>query len=341
MRAVVYRTTGGPEVLELADRPDPTPGPGEVLVDVVVSGVNPTDYKSRRGSSSGQALAYPEVVPNQDGAGTIVAAGPDLMDRVGERVWIWESAWQRSNGTAQERVCLPSAQAVALPEGASFDLGASLGIPALTAHRCLTITEGGPDRLAPRALEGLSVLVAGGAGAVGHAAIQLARWAGATVVTTVSSPEKAALAEAAGAHRVVNYRDQDVARRVLEVSPDGVDLIVEVAPDANAALDLAVIRHGGAVAVYASGGSGELRLPTGTFMRLNARWQFVMIYTVSAEAKSAALAAVQAAVASGALGIGREAGLPITRFPLERTDEAHAAVEGGAIGKVLIDVGRP
>ena len=339
MRAVVYRVTGGLDVLRLVDRPEPIPGPGEVLVQVAVSGVNPTDYKSRRGSRPGQELAYPEVVPNQDGAGTIVAAGPGIdPERIGQRAWVWEAAWQRANGTAQELVALPSTHVVPLPTEASFDLGASLGIPALTAHRCLTIGEGGPDRLAPGALAGRSVLVAGGAGAVGHAAIQLARWAGATALTTVSNPQKAALAAAAGAHHVINYRDQDVARCVREVSPDGVDLIVEVAPDANAAIDQAVIAQGGAVAVYASGASGEIRLSTAAFMRLNARCQFVMVYTVPPAAKAAAVAAVQAAVADGGLGVGAPAGLPVTRFPLERTAEAHAAVEAGAVGKVLIDV---
>jgi NADPH2:quinone reductase len=338
MRAVVYRLTGSPEVLEVVDRPEPIPGPGEVVVGIAVSGVNPTDYKSRSGTVPAQTLPFPEIVPNQDGAGTVIATGPGVdPDRVGQRVWIWEAAWQRPNGTAQERVAIPSRQAVPLPPGASFDLGASLGIPAVTAHRCLTVHEGGPDQLRPRGLAGRTVLVAGGAGAVGHAAIQLARWAGAMVIATVSSTEKAALAESAGAHHVVNYRNEDAPRRILEASPGGADIIVEVAPDANAVLDEAVLAGGGAVAAYARGG-GEVRLPIGPFMRLNGRWQFVLIYTVPAAAKAAAVAAVSAAVADGALGVGREAGLPLTRFPLEQTAAAHAAVEAGTVGKVLIDV---
>ncbi|MGH2718944.1 MAG: alcohol dehydrogenase catalytic domain-containing protein, partial [Actinomycetota bacterium] len=187
MKAVIYRVTGGPDVLKLVDRLAPAPAAGEVLVQVAVSGVNPTDYKSRRGSAPGQSLPYPEVVPNQDGAGTIVGAGPGVEpDRVGQRVWVWEAAWQRANGTAQQLLALPTSQAMTLPPGASFDLGASLGIPALTAHRCLTVAEDGPNQLAPGALKERSVLVAGGAGAVGHAAIQLARWAGAKVIATVS-----------------------------------------------------------------------------------------------------------------------------------------------------------
>src|SRR5712692_7376558 len=339
MRAVVYSEPGGPEVLHLVERPDPSPGPGEVLVRTAVSGVNPTDYKMRRGGApTGGTQAPTETVPNQDGAGTIEAVGPGVdPSRIGERVWLREAAWQRPNGTAQELVAIPSDRAVALPDASSFDLGASLGIPALTAHRCLTVSEGGPTRLAPGALAGRTVLVAGGAGAVGHAAIELARWAGATVVTTVSSPDKARLAEAAGAHHVVNYREGDPATAIRAVAPHGVDIIVEVAPAANAALDVAVLAPLGVVAAYA-GGDDRLVLPVRPLMVLNARWQFVLVYTEPPAAKAAAVEAVSAAVADGALRVGEASGLPLHRFPLERTADAHAAVESGAVGKVLIDV---
>src|SRR5829696_2873575 len=134
MKAVVYSQTGGPEVLRVVDRPVPEPGPGEVRIEVAVSGVNPTDWKARSGRRG--RLSFPELVPNQDGAGIVDAVG-DGVDpaRVGERVWLWEAAWQRAEGTAQEYVVLPARQAVRLPDGVSFDVGASLGIPALTAHR--------------------------------------------------------------------------------------------------------------------------------------------------------------------------------------------------------------
>jgi NADPH2:quinone reductase len=333
MRAVVYSEAGGPEVLRLVERPEPEPGPGEVRVAVAVSGVNPTDWKARR-----RGLSFPEVVPNQDGAGTIDAVG-DGVDgaRVGERVWIREAAWQRAHGTAQEYVVLPERQAVRLPEGASFDLGASLGIPALTAHRCLTVSELGPRQLGPGALSGRTVLVAGGAGAVGHAAIQLARWAGGHVLSTVSSDEKAALARAAGADEVVDYRGGDATAGLRRLAPGGVDVIVEVAPAANASLAAAVLAANGTVAAYATGGL-ELGLSVRELMGRNIRYQFVLVYTVPEAAKAQAVAEVSAAAADGALPIGEEAGLPLHRFPLERTAEAHAAVEGGAVGKVLIDV---
>jgi len=338
MKAVVYSQTGGPDVLRVVERPAGEPGPGEVRVKVRVSGVNPTDWKARRGG--GTELPFPEVVPNQDGAGTIDAVGGDVAgSRVGERVWLWEAAWQRADGTAQEAVVIPARQAVRLPDGVSFDVGASLGIPALTAHRCLTVSELGPRKLSPGALARQTVLVAGGAGAVGHAAIQLARWAGAHVISTVSSDEKAKLALAAGAEQVVNYRTSDAPKEIRRLAPNGVDVVVEVAPAANAALDAAVLAPNGTVAAYATDGGNELELPVRELMFRNLRYQFVLVYTVAVAAKDQAVADVAAAVADGVLRVGEDAGLPVHRYPLEQTADAQTAVERGAVGKVLIDVG--
>jgi NADPH2:quinone reductase len=339
MRAIVYSEPGGPEVLRLVERPAPEPGPGEVRVRMHVSGVNPTDWKARlRGRGDG-TLAYPEVVPNQDGAGTVDAVGEGVAgDRVGERVWVWEAAWERADGTAQELVVLPARQAVPLPDGVSFDVGASLGIPALTAHRCLTVSGQGPGALALGALDGRVVLVAGGAGAVGHAATQLARWAGARVLATVSSEEKGRLALAAGADSVVNYREGEPSAEIRELAPEGVDVVVEVSPAANAALDAEVLAPNGTVAVYATDGGSDLALEVWPLMLRNIGYEFVLVYTVPAAAKDQAVADVSAALAAGALPVGEEAGLPLHRFPLERAGDAHAAVEAGAVGKVLLDV---
>jgi NADPH:quinone reductase len=338
VRAVVYSEMGGPEVLRIVDRPVPEPGPGEVRVRVAVSGVNPTDWKSRQGGRG--PMAFPEIVPNQDGAGTVDAVGAGVASsRVGERVWIWEAAWKRANGTAQEYVVLPEHQAVALPDAASFELGASLGIPALTAHRCLTTAEGADGRLGPGSLTGRSVLVAGGAGAVGNAAIQLARWAGAVVLTTVSGPDKAHLARAAGANTVVNYRAEDVVAAVRQTVPDGVDVVVEVAPIANAAINHAILAVGGTVATYATEETPDLTLPVWPLMFGNMRYQFVLVYTVPTTAKAQAVADISAAVAAGALQVGHNAGLPLHHYPLGETATAHGAVAGGAVGKVLITVG--
>ena len=339
MKAIVYTETGDPSVLHLVDREPVPPAPGEVRVRVLVSGVNPTDWKSRRGAGPGQSPPFPEVTPNQDGAGVIDAVGEGVNDlAVGDRVWIYLAGHQRPTGTAQEYTNLPAERVVRLPDGVSFDIGASLGVPAMTAHRALTVAEDGPRRLQPGALEGKVVLVAGGAGAVGHAAIQLARWAGATVITTVSGPAKAELATAAGAHHVVNYREQDAAAVIAEIAPDGVDLIVEVAIAANAALDVQVAKSRTAVAVYADDGGDEFRLDARANMIKNIRYQFVLLYTVGDLALREAVADVTRALDDGALPVGEEAGLPLHRFALSDAAAAHQAVEDGAVGKVLIDV---
>jgi NADPH2:quinone reductase len=338
VRAITYRQTGDPSVLTPTDRPVAEPGPGEVRVRVHRSGVNPTDWKNRRGSGPGTPVEPPQV-PHQDGSGVVDAVGPGAdAALLGQRVWVWEAAYQRPEGTAQELALVPARQVVPLPDAASFDLGAALGIPFLTAHRCLTVTEGGPSRLGPGALHGRTVLVSGGAGAVGNAALQLARWSGATVLTTVSSSEKARLAERAGADHVLDYRRQDVVEEVRRIAPDGVDTIVEVAAAANADIDTRVVARHGSVAVYADDGGAPLTLPVRPLMVPNARWQFVLVYTAPQEWKDRAVADVSAAVAAGAVRVGEEAGLPLHHYPLDRTAEAQAAVEGGVVGKVLVDV---
>jgi len=337
VRAIVYTQTGDPDVLTLVDRPLTEPGPGQVRVRMHRSGVNPTDWKSRRGR--GPRDVDPPQVPGQDGAGVVDAVGPGVEAALlGLRVWVWEAAYQRPEGTAQEYALLPARQVGALPDWASFDLGASLGIPFLTAHRCLTVAEDGPQRLGPGTLSGRVVLVAGGAGAVGNAAIQLARWSDATVISTVSSPHKAQLAAAAGADHVLDYHDQDVVAEARKIAPGGVHCVVEVAPGANAAIDTAVLREHGSVAVYAGDGAAQITLPVRDQMTRNARWQFVLVYTEPHEAKVRAVDDVAAAVLDGAIAVGPEHGLPQHHFPLDDTAAAHAAVESSIVGKVLIDV---
>ncbi|MEV4493312.1 NADPH:quinone reductase [Micromonospora coxensis] len=332
MKAIVYERTGDPSVLQLVDRPVPEPGPGEVLVRLAVSGVNPTDWKARRQWPLPQGWQ----TPGQDGAGVVEAVGGGVdADLVGERVWLWEAAWQRPWGTAAEYTVVPVRQAVPLGD-ASFDLGACLGIPFLTAHRCLTAGEYMPERLHPGALSDHVVLVQGGAGAVGNAAIQLARWADACVVATVSSPEKAQLAAAAGASFVVDYQRQDVVEEVRKIAPDGVHTIVEVSAARNAAVDVQLLRSGGAVCVYADDGGDEVTLPIRPLMVPNARWQFVLVYTEPKAAKAQALVDVAAAVAQGGVRVGVEAGLPLHRYPLADTAAAHQAVEDSVVGKVLV-----
>ena len=242
MKAALYSRSGpAAEVLRVEEVDRPQPGPGEVLVRVRASGVNPTDHKARSGAVPRPINGF--QVPHQDGAGIIEAVGAGVNPgRVGERVWLWLAAAGRQWGTAAEWTVVPERQAVPLPDGASFDLGASLGVPAMTAHYC--VFSDGP-------VTGQTVLVAGGAGAVGHFSIELAKRDGARVVATVSSPEKAALAEKAGADLVVNYRSPDAAQQVRAFAP-AVDRVIEVALGANLALDLALARPGTTIVTYAA-----------------------------------------------------------------------------------------
>lgn len=337
MQAITYSQTGDSSVLTLVERPLPEPGPGEVRVRIAVSGVNPTDWKAREG---GRLFSWDEVTPNQDGAGTVDAVGDGVDDvSVGQRVWIYLAQHERPTGTAAEYAVIPASRAVPLADDASFALGASLGVPAMTAHRALTVHENGPSRLAPGALDGRTVLVQGGAGAVGHAAIQLAVWAGATVIATVSSDEKEALARAAGAHHVVQYPSETLADGIRELAPNGVDHIVEVAIADNAALDVEVIANHGSIGYYADNGGDRFSAAVRASFAKNVRWQGLLLYTVGEDALAAAAHDVSAAVADGALPVGDDAGLPLTWFALAETAAAHDAVADGATGKVLIRVG--
>lgn len=337
MQAITYSQTGDSSVFALVERPMPEPGPGEVRVRIAVSGVNPTDWKAR--AATGRPLAFDEVTPNQDGAGVVDAVGEGVSTpAVGERVWVYLAQHQRPTGTAAQYAVVPAARAVPLADEASFALGASLGVPAMTAHRALTVHEFGPARLSPGALDGRVVLVQGGAGAVGHAAIQLAVWAGATVIATVSSDSKAQLSRAAGAHHVLEYPDEALAAGIRELAPNGVDHVVEVAIAENAGLDVEVLANHGSIGYYADNGGNAFTAAVRDSFAKNARWQGLLLYTVGDEALAAAAEDVSAAVAAGVLPVGDDAGLPLTWFDLVDTAAAHDAVEAGATGKVLIRV---
>jgi NADPH2:quinone reductase len=337
MKAIVYSSHGDSSVLSLVDREIPEPGPGEVRVRIAVSGVNPTDWKSR--SATARLDRFEEIVPNQDGAGIVDAVGTGVTElAAGDRVWLYLTQHDRPGGTAQEYVVVPTSHAVPLADDIDFATGASLGVPAMTAHRALTVHERGPARLSPGALAGRTVHVAGGAGAVGRAAVQLARWAGATVITTISSPEKAALAGAAGAHHTIDYTTEDVAARVRAIAPGGVDHIVEVSISQNAAQDVEIAAISASLAYYADDVGGSFTMPTRPSFAKNLRIQGVLLYSVSPQAWAAATEDITAALADGILRSGPETGLPLTWFPLEETAAAHDAVQGGAVGKVLIRV---
>lgn len=323
MKAVVYDRLGAArEVLRVAEVDVPEPAPGEVRVRVRYSAVNPTDVKARA-ASPGKELPFPLVIPHQDGAGQIDAVGRDVDPaRVGERVWLYFAAFQRPFGSAAEWVCVPAERAVALPAGIDLELAATLGIPAMTAHWAL---------LGDGPIAGSTVLVAGGAGAVGHFAIELARWAGARVITTVSGPAKAALAEAAGADLVVNYRDPGAVEAIRAVAPDGVDRVIEVNLGANLALNRQVLAPRRTVVTYADDGPSP-EVAVRPLMQLNASLQFLLIYGADQDTLRHAVADITTALVAGAL-----TALPAHRFEVAETAEAHEAVESGVTGKVLVE----
>ncbi len=332
MRAIIYSQHGHSSVLELVDREPATPGPDEVRVRVAVSGVNPTDWKARAG---GRPLEYAEIVPNQDGAGVVDAVGPNVTDlKVGDRVWLFLAAHQRPTGTAQEFTVVPASRVVRLPDGVGFDVAASIGVPAMTAHRALTVHEFGPARLAPGALDGRVVLVQGGAGAVGHAAIQLAVWAGATVVATVSSDGKADLARAAGAHHVVQYPAADLSARIISLAPDGVDHIVEVAPAQERRTRCRGARQSRQHRVLRE----QQRRGVHRSDRCELREERALARTAAVHRRSGGARRGRgrhhlARSKQDALPVGEESGLPLTWFPLEETASAHDAVESGVTGQ--------
>jgi NADPH2:quinone reductase len=329
MRAAWYERTGAArEVLEVGQMAMPRPGPGEVRVRVAVSGVNPSDTKGRGGMFGRGPLPFPRIVPHQDGAGVIDAVGVDVpASRVGERVWLYEAQRGRPFGTAAEYTVVPAGNAVRLPDSVNFAAGACLGVPAMTAHRC--VFADGP-------VAGQVVLVTGAAGGVGQYAVQLARWGGATVIGTVSSAEKAELARSLGADHVIDYRDEDVAARVQAITGGaGVDRIVEVAFGANLAVSLQVLKTNGVIATYSSDANPTPTLPFGQLLGKDAAVRFVRVYVMGAAAHQAAIQNITTALEAGLLHPAAA-----QRFGLAGIAAAHEAVETGhTAGKVLIDLG--
>jgi NADPH:quinone reductase len=327
MRAAVYDHTGpAAAVLSIAELPTPTPGPLEVRVKLAWSGVNPSDVKTRSGVRS-KTLPFPRIVPHSDGAGVIDQVGEGVdRARIGERVWLWNAAWQRPYGTAAECVVLPAPQAVRLPDGIDLAAGACLGIPALTAYHAVTVDGG---------VRGKSVLIAGGAGAVGHYAVQFARLQGARqIMASVSNGEKAALARAAGADLVVNYRNEDLVNRCLEATAGvGLDRIIEVDFAANVAADFAAVRAEGDIVVYGSG-AAEVAVPFVPAIMKNVRLRFFIVYNLSPEDRMRAVRDLSHYLDTNSL-----VHLIGARLPLARIAEAHELVEQGRVtGNVVLEI---
>lgn len=271
MKAAFYESLGpAREVLQVGELPDPYPAVGEVRVRVQWSGVNPSDVKSRMGLRS-KVMPFPRIIPHSDGMGVIDAVGEGVSaGKVGERVWLWNAAWGRAHGTACEFVCLPQQQAVPLPDNVSDEVGACLGIPALTAMHAVSMDGG---------VAGKTVLVAGGAGAVGHYAVQMAGLMGAArVITTVSSAQKAQLAWAAGADDVVNYKTEPLVERVAEITHgQGVDRIIELDFAANAVANLDMLKPNSECVVYGSG-PNPIQLPFYPLIGKNLQLKFFIVY---------------------------------------------------------------
>ncbi len=322
MRAAFYERNGAArEVLRVGEVEAPQAGAGEVRVRLAASGVNPSDVKSRQGST--RKIAWPRVIPHSDGAGVIDQVGDGIAKaRIGERVWIWNGQWKRAFGTAAEYIALPAAQAVRLPDKVSFEAGACFGIPAMTAYHAVALAA---------AKKSTTLLVAGGAGSVSQYVIQFAKLAGATVLTTISSPEKAKLAREAGADHTIDYKRENVGERAMELTGKrGVDAVIEMDLAANAKLIPQVLRPKGSVIVYGTG--GEATLPAFFCLTQSIRLQFFLVYELDTGERERAVSAINRALSEDKL-VNRVAQ---PTHLLEDTAAAHEAVERGTVGNVIV-----
>jgi NADPH:quinone reductase len=323
MRAAYYEANGSArDVLRVAEVETPKPGPGEVRVKLLASGVNPSDVKNRAGIT--RKIAFPRVIPHSDGAGEIEAVGDGVpAARVGQRVWVWNGQWRRPFGTAAQSIVLPAEQAVALPANIGMEAGACLGIPAYTAYQAVVLTGIG---------EGATVLVAAGAGAVGHYAIQFAKKRNATVITTVSSPEKAALAKQAGADHTIDYKREDVGERVMAMTGKrGADAVIEMDLGANAKLLPGVLKPTGVAAIYGSG-TPEVTIPFQFLLQNSIELKFFLVYLMPPDLRARATADITRMLERGEL-IHNVA----QTFALSDIVAAHEAVESGKVlGNVVV-----
>ncbi|KIN60026.1 Oxidoreductase, zinc-binding dehydrogenase family [Sulfitobacter noctilucae] len=326
MHAITYSKLGPAlDVLTAQDLSDAAPATGEVRAALAFSGVNPSDVKSRMGRPGMTRPAFDTIIPHSDGAGVIEAVG-DGVDptRVGQRVWIWNGQWQRPFGTAASHITLPADMAVPLPDDVSFETGAILGIPGLTAAEAVL---GGGD------IEGQSVLIQGGAGTVGLLAVQLAKWAGAFVVATCSPRDMDRVKEA-GADVVLDYAAPDLAARAVQANDGALfPTVVEVELGLNIACDAETIAPNGRLAVYGSAKSMEPKMPFLPLLFKAVTIDIILIYLLQKSARDARIAQLHSALGAGALNC------PVERiYPLSETIAAHEAVEaGGRSGAILID----
>ncbi|MEM9168018.1 MAG: NADPH:quinone reductase [Pseudomonadota bacterium] len=327
MRAITYDRFGDAhDVLALEDLPTPSPKNGEVLVRLATSGVNPSDVRARAGGRPGVVTPpFPKIIPHSDGAGVIEAVGEGVpASRVGQRVWIWNGQWKRAFGTAAEYIAAPSEQAPPLPDHISFEDGACLGIPALTA--CHAVLGRGPVR-------GLNVLVSGGAGTVGRLAVQAAVASGATVFTTVRGAASEADMRGLGAHHVFDYGDEDLSEQILAASSGApMDRIIEVEFGKNLKTDTAVIAEGGVITSYGSATDMTPVLPFYPLMFKAVTIELMLVYVLRKDARDRAVAAWDALLHAKALDF--QIGVV---FALADCAQAHGkAAAGGRNGAIIL-----
>jgi NADPH:quinone reductase len=325
MLAAYYEANGAArDVLRVGEVETPSPGPGEVRIRIAASGVNPSDVKSREGRT--RKIAFPRVIPHSDAAGIIDAVGSGVApSRIGQRVWTWNGQWKRAFGTAAQYITLPEALAVRLPDHTSFAEGACLGIPAMTAAHAVAVSGLGPKGTA---------LVSGGAGGVGHYAVQFAKAAGATVIATISSEDKAKLARSAGADHVVDHKRENVGERVMALTGGrGVDAVIELDLAANARL-LPGIAHARTMVVVYGTGAQVAEIPAQFLLTSAITIKFIFVYELSHAERTATLAMITRMIEARQL-LHNVAGT----FPLDDIVAAHEAVEQGRTpGNVVVAV---
>ncbi len=325
MRAAYYEKNGpARDVLKIGEVDAPQPGAGEVRIKLATTGVNPSDVKARMGAT--RKIAFPRVIPHSDGAGVIDAVGGGVpASRIGERVWTWNGQWKRAFGTCAEYIVLPQALAVSLPEHVSFEQGACLGIPAMTACHAVHVAE---------ASAASTLLISGGAGAVAHYAIQFAKARGAVVITTVSSEAMAKLALQAGADHVIDYKRENVGERVMELTDKaGVDAVIELDFAANAKLIPSVLRPSGSVVIYGTSAQ-EVPMPAYFCLVNQIGLKFIFVYELTADERAAALAEIARLISAKKLIHNVAATLPLAEIVT-----AHEMVEQGkAMGNVVVRI---
>ena len=326
MKAVWYEKLGdAKDVLQIGQIDDPSPDSNEVLISVKTSGVNPSDVKTRAGARG--ELQFSRVIPHSDGAGIIIDVGKNVNpNRVGEKVWIWNAAFGRPNGTCAELIALPEDQAVAMNDNVSFEAGACLGIPASTAYYGI---------FANGSIENKTLMVTGGAGAVGFYGIQLAKWAGANVISTVSSEKKAKIAKDAGADLILNYKEDDIVNSVLDYTKgDGVDRVLEVEFGGNILINQNIVKPNGTIAAYASATVMEPTLPFYNLMFKGIKINTFLIYSISKEERKTVIGGISKALNENAIKH-----IIASTHSIESVVDAHYAVESNKnIGNVIINI---